>query len=167
MIIFLRLKMLRGLRRFRSEEGSGLVELALVLPLLLLILTEAVDYGHAYTLAIEVTAAAEAGALYGALNVTGVTGSTASATLDSNMLKAAKLDAKEISSLSGSTAINGCECSDGGSVVTNCTSTPSCLVNVVNFVEVNTQATYVPILSFPGIPTSIVLKGKSRLRAAH
>ena len=47
-----------------SETGSALLEVALILPTLILVLVGAVDFGRAYYVTIEVSSAAEAGALY-------------------------------------------------------------------------------------------------------
>jgi hypothetical protein len=82
------------------------------------------------------------------------------------MIAAAKLDAKDVSNLAAQ-ASYGCECSDGSSPVASCGTAPSCAVNVVNYVEVDTSATYTPILKYPGIGSSFALSGKGRMRAAH
>ena len=50
----------------RSESGGAAVELAVVLPFLLLIVAGVVDYGRAYYTATTVANAARAGAEYGA-----------------------------------------------------------------------------------------------------
>src|ERR1700712_5471655 len=51
-----------------AEQGSSLVELAILLPMLMFLLVGAADFGKAYYLTIEVASAAEAGALYGVQN---------------------------------------------------------------------------------------------------
>jgi Flp pilus assembly protein TadG len=138
------------------EQGTSVVETAMLMPLLLLLLIGAVDYGRGFYAAIEVSSAAEAGALYGTLNYTDTAG----------MIAMAKLDAKDISGLTA-TAIYGCECSDGSASSANCAMALSCGANVVAYVDVATSATYVPILRYPGLPTSFALKGKMRLRTAQ
>jgi len=57
-------------RRRDSDAGSALMEFALSLPVLLLILTGAVEFGRFAYLAIEMTNAAKAAAQYGAQNPT-------------------------------------------------------------------------------------------------
>jgi Flp pilus assembly protein TadG len=142
--------------RVLCEDGSSIVETALLMPFLLLLLTGAIDLGRAYFMAIEVSSAAEAGALYGTQNSSDTAG----------MVTAATLDAPEVSNLA-SVATYGCECSDGSSVSASCISLPLCTYNVVNFVEVDTSATYTSILPYPGIPTTIALTAKARMRAGH
>jgi Flp pilus assembly protein TadG len=138
------------------EDGGSVIETALLMPLLLLLLVGAVDYGRGFFAAIEVSSAAEAGALYGTLNSTDTAG----------MIAMAKLDAKDIPGLTA-TAVYGCECSDNSASSANCAVALTCGANVVTYVEVATTATYVPILRYPGIPTSFALKGKVRLRTSQ
>ena len=146
----------RLLRILRQDEGSSLIELALLIPPLLLVLVGAIDFGRGYYVAIEVASAAEAGALYGSLNPTD----------DAGMRAAAVLDAHDVSTMTV-TSSDGCECSDGTSAIVSCSATPSCAVNVVNYVEVDTAVTYTPILKYPGLSSSYSLTGKSRMRAGH
>jgi Flp pilus assembly protein TadG len=139
--------------RMVDEDGSSILETALLMPFLLLLLTGAVDFGRAYFMAIEVSSSAEAGALYGTQNGSDTAG----------MVAAATLNAPEVSNLSP-VATYGCECSDGSSVSASCGSLPLCTYNVVNFVEVDTSATYTSILPYPGIPSSIALTARARMR---
>jgi Flp pilus assembly protein TadG len=142
--------------RARSEEGSQLIELALVLPMLLAVFAGAVDFGRAYFLSMEVTSAAEAGAIYGVTNPTDTAG----------MQAAAVADAPDLPGLSP-TASYGTECADGSSPVTaNNTPPSSCPSGVVQYVEVDTTTTYQPILYYPGFQSAFTLSGKSRMRAS-
>ncbi|SFS18283.1 Flp pilus assembly protein TadG [Granulicella pectinivorans] len=141
---------------YAKQQGSTVLEIALVLPVLLLLLVGAVDFGRAYYLALEVSSAAQAGAGYGAQNATDTAG----------MVSAAKRDAADITVLAP-VATYGCECSDGTSQVAGCGSAPSCAYNVVNYVQVNTSAVYTPILPYPGIGSSFTLRAVARMRAAH
>jgi Flp pilus assembly protein TadG len=145
------------LARWRQQvDGSSIIETALLMPLLLLILVAAIDFGRAYFMAIEVSSAAEAGALYGIVNPADTAG----------MVAAAKFDASDVSPLTA-IAVYGCQCSDGSSVVASCSTAPTCTYNVVNFVDVSTSATYSSLLNYPGIPSSIALSGKARMRTGH
>ena len=139
-----------------GQGGSSLVELALLSSLLVLLLAGSVDLGQACYAAIEVSAAANAGAEYGTRNPTNTAG----------MQKAAVLNAANLNGLSSS-ASWGCECSDGSSASASCATTPSCSVTVVRYVAVATAMTYKPALGFPGIPSSFALKGSARLRAVN
>jgi Flp pilus assembly protein TadG len=138
------------------EEGSSAIELAMMLPFLVLMLVVAVDFGRGYYAAIEITSAAEAGALYGTQNLTDIAG----------MQTAAKLDAHDISGVTA-VATYGCECHDGSGASVSCTTSPTCATNGVNYVQVVTTATYKPILKFPGIFTSYPLQGVARMRAGN
>ena len=139
-----------------ESAGSSLIELAVILPVLLLMLLGAVDLGRAYFAAIEVSSAAAAGALYGSLSPTDIPG----------MQAAALLDGSDLAGMT-STATWGCQCSDGSSASVACASPPTCAVNAVQYVQVNTAFLYAPLLRYPGIPTSLALKGSARMRAGN
>ena len=141
---------------FKPENGSSLIELALLGPLLLLLLTGTVDMGRAFYAAIEVSSAASAGALYGTLNPKDTTG----------MQNAAVLAGANLKGLSA-VGSYGCGCSDGSSASPPRSSTPSCTYNSVSYVLVNTSLTYTPLFKYPGVPSSLTLTGSSRMRANH
>jgi Flp pilus assembly protein TadG len=141
----------------RRDEGSALIELALLLPVFLLLFVGSIDFGRAFYAAIEVSSAAEAAAWYGAQQPSDTSGIQA----------AAVLDAADVNNLTATVA-SGCQCSDGSSVEPGCTSVPSgCSANVVSYVQVITNATYTPILKYPGIPSTIPLQGVARMRSAY
>jgi Flp pilus assembly protein TadG len=141
----------------RQQDGSSIIETALILPFLILLMAGAFDFGRAYYTAIEVASSAEAGALYGLQNVTNLTG----------MQTAAILDAADVPGLRA-VATYGCECSDGSGVTPSCTTSPTtCSNNIVNYVQVVSSATFTPLLSFPGIPVSIPLSSTARFRAGQ
>ncbi|WP_161570868.1 TadE/TadG family type IV pilus assembly protein [Granulicella sibirica] len=139
-----------------EQNGQGLVELALLLSLFVLLLAGSVDLGQACYAAIEVSAAASAGAQYGTQHPTDTAG----------MQRAALLNGPNLNNLTSS-ASWGCECSDGSSSSVSCTATPTCSVTTVNFVNVKTSLIYTPALNIVGIPSSIILNGNSRLRTNH
>jgi Flp pilus assembly protein TadG len=138
----------------RSECGSSLIEMAFIMPLLLLILFGVVDFGRAYYLAIEVAGAARAGAVYGSQYPTDTVG----------MTNATKLNAPDVPGISG-TPSWGCECSDGSNHVVSCSSTPSCSTNAVYYVTVRASAPYRPLFPWPGIPASIPLSNSATMRS--
>ena len=138
----------------KSRRGASLLEMAFLVPVLMLLLVAVIDFGRAYYLTIELANAAEAGALYGANNPGDTTG----------MQNAATTDAPDVPGITA-TATMGCECSDGTSAQSPCPATaPTCSVNVVNFVQVTTTATYNTLFHYPGIPSSFALTGKSKMR---
>jgi Flp pilus assembly protein TadG len=142
-------------RLLRNTGGSSLIEMALVMPVLLLLLVGAVDFGRAYYVAIEVNSAAHSAALYGSQNPTDTIG----------MVNAANLDVTDVPSLV-TTPTSSCECYDGSTCGTS-TSSPCADGNAVYKVQVKTAATYIPILSYPGIPSSIPLSSQVTMRAAY
>ncbi len=137
----------------RKEEGSSLVELALALPMLLLVLTAAVDLGEAFYTGIALSGAAHDGALYGAHNSTDVAG----------MKSAARNGSANLSGFVAS-ATYGCECSDGTSAVSSCGTPPTCASNYVNYVDVTVTASYSPIISVAGVPSASTFRSESRIR---
>jgi Flp pilus assembly protein TadG len=147
---------LRACTQVRGEEGSQLIELALVLPMLFAVFVGAVDFGRAYFVSMEVTSAAEAGAMYGISNPADTTG----------MRSAALANAPDLPGLTP-TATYGIECADGTSpVLANNTPPSSCPTGVVQYVEVDTTASYQPILYYPGFQSAFTLSSKSRMRAS-
>ncbi len=143
--------------RFRnigaSCEGSSFVELAIVLPMLLMVLVPAADIGRALFAAIEVSSAAEAGAMYGVQNP----GDTA------GMVSASKSGASNLSGVTA-TATYGCECSDGSGAVAQCTSTPTCTYNYVTYIDVVATAPYATAFKYPGLPSSMNITRETRMR---
>lgn len=139
-----------------EDQGASLIETALVLPVILLLLVAAIDFGGAYTASITVNAAAEAGALYGIQNPSDATG----------MILAAKLEGTSLKTLAA-TASFSCACSDGTSIVPLCTARPICSSNTLNIVEVDTTAVYTPMLVYPGVARTITLNGKAQMRVAQ
>jgi Flp pilus assembly protein TadG len=145
----------RLLGKWHNEEGSQLIELALVLPVFLYLLVGAVDFGRAFYIATEVTAAAEAGASYGVSSPTDISG----------MKATALLNASDISGFTP-TATYGSECTDGSASASLSATPPTCTSSgVVQYVEVDTKATYSPLLHIPGIPASLPISSKARMRA--
>ena len=139
-----------------GERGASLVEFALMLPFLTLLLLGVIDFGRAYYVNVEVSNAAYTGALYGTQNHNDTTG----------MQNAATGDAPDVAGITA-TATYGCECSDGSNAVPSCSTQPTCSVNVVNYVQVTTSATYRTMFPWPGIPSSLALQGSAKLRAGQ
>jgi Flp pilus assembly protein TadG len=142
-----------GATLVRCECGSSLVEFAMVLPLLLLLVLGAIDFGRAYYLSIEVANAARAGVQYGVRNSSDTAG----------MQTAAESDAPDVPNMTATSAV-GCECADGSNSMSPCSSPPTCVGNPVGFVEVTTNATYTPVIPWPGVPVSIPMNGQAKMR---
>lgn len=160
-------------KRSRSERGVSTVEVALMLPFLLLLLIGLVDFGQLFHLAIEVSNAARAGAQYGYQ-------SSATQMDTPGMIAAAEDDAADVTTWGANTASYGCMCSDGteqsqvgssGNGSTSLCATPpsTCTskgTQLINYVQVQTQATYTPLFPWPGVPSTVTLNGKATYWAA-
>lgn len=142
----------------RRQDGNSLIETALVLPVLLLLLAGAVDIGRGFRAAMIVNSAARTGAAYGIHYPTDIAGMALAAQTDTSTVVTVK-----------PIAMYGCECADGSSAVASCSSEPTCSssMNSVYYVELDTSATYTPMLPWHGISTSIPLTAKVRLRASR
>jgi Flp pilus assembly protein TadG len=119
---------LNGIRL--HDAGQSLIEMAFIIPVLLLLLLGAVEFGRLAYFGIEVTNAANAGAEYGSQN--------AVTAADYAGMKAVGLnDGSDIAGLTA-TATHSCLCSDGSSSATCLGSCPSG-ARMLEFVQVNTS----------------------------
>jgi Flp pilus assembly protein TadG len=135
-----------------------MVELAIALPVLVLLLLAAADFGRLFYVWIALNNAARAGAQFGSQSVT-------TAANSSGMVLAAKTDGANITGITATAS--QCTCASGTSVSVcsgssyNCTNAP-----VATYVEVDTQVTFNTIVSYPGIPSSIIVSGKAIMQVS-
>lgn len=163
---------------FRDDRGAALVELALTVPLLVLVLVGSAELGRIAYMAIEVESAARAGASYGSVNL-------GTAFDPTDIQQAALNDAPSVPNMTAS-ATTACVCetlntssntasfnpssgtvSCGSAIITgsacdNTTSTSS--ESTITYVVVNTSATVDTLLHYPGIPNTFTLTGSSQMR---
>jgi Flp pilus assembly protein TadG len=149
----------------RESNGQAFVELALVLPIFILLLVGAVEVGRLAYASIEVSNAARAGVAYGAQ-----TGTTASDL--ANIQLAAQKDAPNITTLVA-TATLSCSCETSAGVlpapgscdngVINLTTCPS-PSHIVEYVKVTTTAPVNTVFHFPGIPSQMTFRGFALMR---
>ncbi len=128
-------------RRGAHKRGQASVELALSLPLLLMMLLLVVETGRAFYIAISVANAARAGVQYGSQSLTTAADNT-------GMQTAATNDAPNLTGMTA-TATHFCICSDGTAstcLVTDCAGSHRLL-----YTQVNTSAPYAPLINFMGI----------------
>jgi Flp pilus assembly protein TadG len=133
----------------RGDAGSAIVELALFVPVFLLMLAGIVNYGFLIEEEIQVQEAAAAGAAYATIpgNYKDVAGMTAAAQSSSSMLGGA---------ISVS-ATNVYSCSPGGGSVG---SSASCSGGQpLMFAQVTTTYTAMTVLQYAGIPSTFTLRG--------
>lgn len=145
-------RLLKGLRR--SDRGGAMVELAVILPVLVLLVIGVVDYGRAFYTSVTVANAARAGAEWGAqgptfyVNIAG-------------MKSFAQQDGQE----AGTLALNAgwyCECA--GASWPSCTACAGGAAPDV-FVEVTASKTLDLLLPYPGLPTTISISRKATFRS--
>jgi Flp pilus assembly protein TadG len=147
--------------RPRYAAGQAAAELALLATTLVLMLGVAVEMGRLGYLAMTLDDAARAGAQYGSQNYT-TDGDT------SGMKTAASNAATNINGATwwgssagfSASASNFCGCNDG--TVVSCTGTCSSGSPLI-YVQVKTQANYVPFLQIPGLPSTFTIHGQATM----
>ncbi len=158
----------RGSPLARAEGGASLVEFAAVLPLLLLMVLGTIDFGRLAYMYIEVHNAARAGAAYGAQNHITASNNTGMQTAATN--DASDLPATSPTSFTA-TASHFCVCSNANSQASSphvaCTSFCAAGDQLVEYVELDTQANYQPWIPWPGAPTSTTVRATVQLEAAQ
>lgn len=128
-------------------RGQALVELALALPVMLLLLGAVIDGGRLMFASITVAGAARAGAMYGAQNA--ATANDAAA-----MQQAALNDGANVTGLSA-TASHFCKCPNG-SIITCGTGTCTNATPLL-YVQVQAQAAFIPLMTYGGLFASVQL----------
>ena len=154
--------------RFRingwSTRGSALVELAVVMPVLILVFAAAIDFSRVFYMSNVLIAAARAGAQYG-------TKDAGSYTDDAGMTAIATTVVT--TSLSGAaptvTPSHLCECvNDSGGA--GAPPTPACTAactsgHMVIHVSVAVNKSFSTVMSVPGIPTGLSLTRTATIRS--
>jgi Flp pilus assembly protein TadG len=148
--------------RYRNARGQAAIETALLATTLVLLLGAAVELGRMGYLAMTLDDAARAGVQYGAQSYTTDGDTSGMKTAASNAASTINGTTWWGSSTSFSaSASNFCGCSDG--TVVACTGSCSSGVPAI-YVQVSTQANYVPMLKIPGLPQTFTIHGKATLR---
>lgn len=145
-----------------SESGANLVELALLLPLMILMFLGVAEVGSIFYMSIEVNNAALAGAAYGAQ-------SNITAADTAGMARVAQQDASNVPGLTAS-ATYYCACSTTAGALTNlasCSSTCTAGSHEVIFVKVNTSATFSALSKFPALPNPFTTSGQAIMRVSQ
>jgi Flp pilus assembly protein TadG len=142
------------------ESGSALAEMAIVLPLLVLLLIALIEIGRYGDYTIRAGNAARAGVQYGAQN-------TIAAEDFTGMQNAATNDAQSPPGFTA-TASNFCTCADGST--STCATTDCPGSHMIEYVQVLTTGSLSSITNFPGLPASlrrITVQGKAVMRVAQ
>jgi Flp pilus assembly protein TadG len=159
------LKMLQ--RDLSLDKGQAFVELALVLPVFMMLLVGVVVVGRLAYASIEVSNAARAGAAYAAQTSTTAADST-------NITLAAKQDGSNIiSSDLTVTPTYSCSCESNTGTIASLNSCSSADANlttcggtsrIVVVVQVNTSAPVGTLFHLPGIPSTVTLRGQAIMK---
>lgn len=143
--------------RLRHDMGQAMVELALLMPIFVLLIVGAAEFGRLAYAAIEVTNAARAGGAYGAQN-------HITASDNTNIQLAATSDGSNVTGLTA-TSSHFCYCSTGGSVsCTNALASCTSPARIIEYVQVNTTANVSPIFNYPGISKTFTVTGQAIMR---
>ena len=148
-------------RRKKAESGQSMIEFALMLPLLCVLLVGIVELGRAAAITIGVNNAATAAAEYASQ-------SEADAQNTTQIVQTATEDFNINNSMTVSTT-HGCSCDTGtGSSCTAPVQDGTCAGfscddgdTIVECVEVDTHASWTPILTYPGVPSSFQANGRA------
>jgi Flp pilus assembly protein TadG len=140
-----------------SQRGQASVELALSLPLLLMMFLMVVETGRAFYIAISVSNAARAGVQYGSQNLT-------TAADNAGMVTAATNDAPNISGMTV-TATHFCVCANGAA--STCAATDCAGSHRLLYTQVNTSAPYAPLINFMGILPTMTVPGVAIMRVSQ
>jgi Flp pilus assembly protein TadG len=143
--------------RFGGGGGQSLVELALVLPLLLLLLVGTIEIGRFAYYSILVSNAARAGAQYGAQSLVTAADTT-------GITNAAQNDGLPSLSVTPSQL---CGCT--GATLGACgTIPPVCVPNhPLVYVQVTASGTFSSLFSYPGLPATFAITSTEKMRVAQ
>lgn len=142
----------------RGTAGSASVELALIVPILVLLMLGLLDLGRVFYAAITVTSAARAGVGYGSMT-------PVHSTNQPMMIAAAQADARDVSGFTFA-ASRSCECYTVNPVAVACNASGCPDGSQVRiYVEVTVSGSFTPTVAYPGLPSSIALTRVARMRA--
>lgn len=141
----------------RSEDGSILIEFALLLPPLILMMAYMVDYALWIQKAMQLQDAASAAAAYGA--IPGNSSNTSQMTTLANFIATGSPTGAAWLTVS---ATNFWTCSPGGAQVTASTSCPTGAP--YHYVKVTTSGSQGALLGFRGIASTLTLGGAATYR---
>jgi Flp pilus assembly protein TadG len=162
----------RGSGVLRSDAGAAFVELAIALPVLVVLVVGTADFARAFYYAIELTNAARAGAQYGSYN-------SAQSTETALIKTAAQNAAANIGLTAGDINVaTACMCAADDPLTTTpllqappttpaCSSTCTAGVrHMQETVTVTATKAFTTISRFPGIPNSLTLTRTATMRVA-
>jgi len=141
-----------------SERGGALVELAVVLPVLILIAIGVMDYGRVYYTSVTVANAARAAAEWGAY------GRTGSSTSYSDIQNFGNLEGADAGTITITPTPPVCRCSPTGGTV-SCTNSCGGYGAPQVYVTATATKSVALILRYPGLPPTVTISRSATFRA--
>lgn len=141
----------------KSDSGQALVELAVILPVALMMLVGIAEIGRYANACIVVGHAARAGVQYAAQN-------RVAASSDAQIIQAAQADASGFSNLTVKPSIY-CTCADGTS--STCQPTDCSGSRIIEYTKVDTEISMQSLFHYPGFPQSYDVKGEAIMRVSQ
>ena len=138
----------------KSNAGSALVELAMVLSLLTLMAIGTTDFARVFYAGITVRSAARAAVAYGSQD-------SGTATNYAAMRNAATADAADVTGVTA-TATHYCQCTDGTTV--SCTSGLCGGSAPQMYVRATATKTFTTIINYPQIPHTVAMNHTAIMR---
>jgi Flp pilus assembly protein TadG len=153
----------------RRQSGQSLVEVALLLPVVMVLLIGAIEVGRYAYISILVGNAAHAGAIYGAQSLPQ---SADTPGIQQAAYNDFQSNGQPVSSLTV-TSSNSCGCDSGGTVtLAGCTTAVNPTAGTctaghwVVIVSVTASGTFSSLFNYPGIPSSITVSRTSTMRVS-
>jgi len=140
-----------------AQDGTSIVEFAILAPVLAFLLIAMVDVGRGAYYGILAANAARAGAQYGAINTT-------TANDVAGMQNAAKQDASNLSWTVNATPL--CSVNGGTPAICNVSGSGP-LTNTIYYVKVQVTASFPTLITYPGIPSQIPVSGSEEMRVVN
>jgi Flp pilus assembly protein TadG len=162
-----------GRCNLRPQSGQSLFELAIALPVLMLLALGVIEMGRYAYIGVLVGNAARAGAGYGAQSLPQSVDTNGITTAVQNDFQDNTQDKSNLSLSSINSSVS-CGCDSGGTVATaGCTTAANPSAGVcaaghwVVIVSVTATGTFNSLFNYPGIPTSITISKTSSMRVAQ
>jgi Flp pilus assembly protein TadG len=155
----LKLKCKDLIDKLRRDPGQSFVEIALTLPVLILLLVGAAELARVAYVAIEVANAAKAAVAYGAQSTTvsDTTGIKNAAILDANNIT---LTASNVTVATAGVCSSGTLCTGANSTCKN-TDCSAAGDHIETVLTVTTSYNFTPVIHLPGLPASFTLHGQA------
>jgi Flp pilus assembly protein TadG len=156
----------------RKGSGQAMVELAIALPVLLLLAVGVIEMGRYMYIGILVGNAARAGAAYGARNLSNCCETTTPTGIQRAADNDYQSNGQSVGGLTVSSVVT-CGCDSGGTIASDTTGNcfpstpPSCPSgNWVVTVHVTASGSFSALLKYPGIPSPLAISRTASMRVA-